>query len=152
MGREVHVPVQSGYWALSIPGQQVVPIEDTHTNQPSVELQLQVWTLTIFFLCPFCENSLICLEGKSMTPQRGNTILHSATPLAVSLYLCSSGSKAREKSRALEEHCVSSRDEGVVGRKRRVYPIRGSLICPPGKLMIFFTIRKHLKIELVGQT
>ena len=30
-----------------------------------------------------------------MTPQRGNTILHSATHLAVSLYLCSSGSNAR---------------------------------------------------------
>ena len=28
-----------------------------------------------FFLFPFCENSLICLEGKSMTPHRGNTIL-----------------------------------------------------------------------------
>ena len=28
-----------------------------------------------FFLIPFCENSLICLEGKSMTPHRGNTIL-----------------------------------------------------------------------------
>ena len=28
-----------------------------------------------FFLSPFCENSLICLEGKSMTPHRGNTIL-----------------------------------------------------------------------------
>ena len=36
----------------------------------------QVWTLTqFFFLFPFCENSLICLEGKSMTPHRGNTIL-----------------------------------------------------------------------------
>ena len=28
-----------------------------------------------FFLFPFCENSLICLEGKSMPPGRGNTIL-----------------------------------------------------------------------------
>ena len=28
-----------------------------------------------FFLFPFCENSLICLEGKSMTPLRGNSIL-----------------------------------------------------------------------------
>ena len=35
----------------------------------------QVWTLTHFFLFPFCENSLICLEGKSMTPHQGNTIL-----------------------------------------------------------------------------
>ena len=32
-------------------------------------------TKSIFFLSPFCEKSLICLEGKSMTPQRGNTIL-----------------------------------------------------------------------------
>ena len=36
----------------------------------------QVWPLTHFlFLFPSCENSLICLEGKSMTPCRGNTIL-----------------------------------------------------------------------------
>ena len=35
----------------------------------------QVWPLTQLFLFPFCENSLICLEGKSMTPHRGNTIL-----------------------------------------------------------------------------
>ena len=27
------------------------------------------------FLFPFCEKSLICLEGKSITPHRGNTIL-----------------------------------------------------------------------------
>ena len=35
----------------------------------------QVWPLTQFFLFPFCKNSLICLEGKSMTPHQGNTIL-----------------------------------------------------------------------------
>ena len=28
-----------------------------------------------FFLFPFCEKSLICLQGKSMTPHRGNTFL-----------------------------------------------------------------------------
>ena len=28
-----------------------------------------------FFQFSFCENSLICLEGKSMTPHRGTTIL-----------------------------------------------------------------------------
>ena len=38
-------------------------------------LSLQVWPLTQFFLFPLCKNSLICLEGKSMTPSRGNTIL-----------------------------------------------------------------------------
>ena len=32
-------------------------------------------TNSIFFLFPFCKNSLICLEGKSMTPGWGNTIL-----------------------------------------------------------------------------
>ena len=31
----------------------------------------QVWPLTQFFL--FSKKSLICLEGKSMTPSRGNT-------------------------------------------------------------------------------
>ena len=36
----------------------------------------QVWSLTQFFFgFLFCEKSLICLEGKSMTPHRGNTIL-----------------------------------------------------------------------------
>ena len=35
----------------------------------------QVWPLTQFFMFPFCKISLICLEGKSMTPHRGNTIL-----------------------------------------------------------------------------
>ena len=35
----------------------------------------QVWPITQFFLFPFCENSLICLEGKLMTPHRGNTFL-----------------------------------------------------------------------------
>ena len=36
--------------------------------------EYQVWTLTHFFLFPFCKNSLICLDGKSMTPRRGKTI------------------------------------------------------------------------------
>ena len=31
-------------------------------------------TNSIFFCFLFCEKSLICLEGKSMTPHRGNTI------------------------------------------------------------------------------
>ena len=35
----------------------------------------QVWPLTQFFLFPLCKKSLICLEVKSMTPYRGNTIL-----------------------------------------------------------------------------
>ena len=32
-------------------------------------------TNSIIFLFPFCEKSLICLEGKSITPHWGNTIL-----------------------------------------------------------------------------
>ena len=37
---------------------------------------VKVWTLTQFYsVFFFCKKSLICLEGKSMTPQRGNTIL-----------------------------------------------------------------------------
>ena len=35
----------------------------------------QVWSPTQFFLFPFCEKSLIYLEGKSMAPHRGNNIL-----------------------------------------------------------------------------
>ena len=33
------------------------------------------WPITIFFLFPFCQQSLICLEGKLITPYEGNTIL-----------------------------------------------------------------------------
>lgn len=40
----------------------------------------QVWPLTQFFLLPFCEKkSSTCLEGESMTPHRGNTILCSSS-------------------------------------------------------------------------
>ena len=35
----------------------------------------QVWPLTQFFLFPLCKKSIICLEGKSMTPHQGNTFL-----------------------------------------------------------------------------
>ena len=35
----------------------------------------QVWSLTQFFSVSFCKKSLICLEGKSMTPCRGDTII-----------------------------------------------------------------------------
>ena len=35
----------------------------------------QVWPPTRFFLFPFWKKSLICLEGKSMTPHQGYTIL-----------------------------------------------------------------------------
>ena len=47
----------------------------THAKKYEILRSCQVWPLTQFFLFPFCENSLICLEGKSMTPHRGNTIL-----------------------------------------------------------------------------
>ena len=40
---------------------------------------LQVWLLTLFFLSLFSEKSLICMEGKSMTPHRGNTIFCSSS-------------------------------------------------------------------------
>ena len=40
-----------------------------------ISAMYQVWQITQFFLFPFCKKSLICLEGKSMTTHRGNTIL-----------------------------------------------------------------------------
>ena len=46
----------------------------SYVSKPML-LKHQVWPLTHFFLFPFCKNSLICLEGKSTTPHRGNTIL-----------------------------------------------------------------------------
>ena len=48
---------------------------DPEDEDAYVTYHSQVWPLTHFFLFPFCKNSLICLEGKSMTPHRGNTIL-----------------------------------------------------------------------------
>ena len=41
-------------------------------------------TNSIFFLFPFREKSLICLEGKSMTPHRGNTVPPSNSLVSVS--------------------------------------------------------------------
>ena len=71
----------------------------------------------------------------------------SATNLTVSLFLCSSESNVRGKSRALEGHRVSWKsssrvwdgDKGVAGRNRRekYLPYEGSLIYPPGKSTIF---------------
>ena len=55
--------------------------------QPSFTKQ-QVWPLTQFFcLFPFCKKSLICLEGKSMTPHPGGTIVFcsSQQPLCLCL-------------------------------------------------------------------
>ena len=48
-----------------------------YTTVPDVKFHmfLRSGHLLNFCLFPFCENSLICLEGKSMTPHRGNTIL-----------------------------------------------------------------------------
>ena len=64
------LPDQTGPLLLGHGGQEGVPAL-LHLGPDGV----QVWPLTQFFLFPFCENSLICLEGKSMTPHRGNTIL-----------------------------------------------------------------------------
>ena len=47
-------------------------------NRTTFSLQ-QVWPLTHFFLFPFCIKSLICLEGKSITPYWGDTILFSSS-------------------------------------------------------------------------
>ena len=46
-----------------------VKAKDVKAAEPSLA------TNSIFFCFLFCEKSLICLEGKSMSPHRGNTIL-----------------------------------------------------------------------------
>ena len=84
----------------------------------------------------------------------------SAAHLPVSLYLCSSGSNAREESRALEGRSVSSKspsrvqdgDKGVAKRNERekCFPDEGSLICPPGKSMILHK-KETEKIEIVAR-
>ena len=93
----------------------------------------QVWPLTQFCPVDFSQS----------------TSVPSAPHLTVSLYLYSSGINAWGESRALEGQRVSSkspsrvrnRDEGVAGRNGREkrFPDEGSLICPPGKIVIFHT-------------
>ena len=52
-----------------------------HVGVPKLEAKsLQVWPSTQFFLFPCCKKSLICLEGKSMTPRRGNILFYSVFP------------------------------------------------------------------------
>ena len=41
----------------------------------------QIWPLTQFVLSPFCKRSLICLEGKSMTPCQGTIPIRSSLKL-----------------------------------------------------------------------
>ena len=74
--------------------------------------------------------------------------------LTVSLFLCSSGSNARGKSRALEGRRVNSKsplrvrdgDEGVAERNyKKNYSPDWSLICPPIKSMIFH--KKEIEIN-----
>ena len=74
---EISLP---GLW---VPDEEFVD-EVVEVDQPGVT---QVWPLTQFFLFPFCENSLICLEGKSMTPHRGNTILFCSSQQLPRLHL-----------------------------------------------------------------
>ena len=52
-------------------GREAVIFEYTNWLDPDSGLA----TNSIFFCFLFYENSLICLEGKSMTPHRGNTFL-----------------------------------------------------------------------------
>ena len=78
--------------------------------------------------------------------------------LVVSLFLCSSGSNAWGKSRALEGRLVSSKspsrvregDEGVARRNKIVVlPSEGSLISTQGKSMIFYIKANGKKLDLV---
>ena len=63
---------------------------------------LQVWPLPQFFLFPSCEKSLICLEGKSMTPHRGKTILFRSSQQLPLLRLGPSKGFLRCPSRTLD--------------------------------------------------
>ena len=46
---------------------------------PLVTVVNQVWPLTQFFLFPLAKKILICMEGKSMTPNQENTSLFSSS-------------------------------------------------------------------------
>ena len=56
---------------------KVVDFSMLHSNLGRTMDNQQVWPLTTTFFSHFFvkKKSLICLEGKSMTPQRGNTFL-----------------------------------------------------------------------------
>ena len=56
----------------------VLKVVDKDNADQAVKQEIcqdQVWPLTHFSCFLFCEKSLICREGKSMTPHRGKTIL-----------------------------------------------------------------------------
>ena len=56
--------------------------------EPKVEVKAEAGLTTkSHFLFPFCENSLICLEGKSMTPHRENSILFRSSQQLPRLHL-----------------------------------------------------------------
>ena len=97
----------------------------------------QVWSLTQFYSVDFSKSKIdvqkcvfnkrtikVCVSSFWQCP---GTSVPSEAHLTVSLYLCSSGSNTWGKSRALEEHLVSSKspsrvrdgDEGVAGRNGR---------------------------------
>ena len=132
---------------------------------------LQVWSLTQFYSVDFSKSMISvskCVFNKrtikvcvSCCWRCPGTSVPSTPHLTMSLYLCSSGSNARGKSRAWEGRRVSSKspsrvrdgDEGVAGRNGREYcfPDEGSLICPPGKSMSFYK-KETGKNWLSGQT
>ena len=130
----------------------------------------QVWSLTQFYSVDFSQSRIgvnkcvfnkrtikVCVSCCWRCP---GTSAPSAPHLTVSLYLCSSGSNVRGELRALEGRHVSSkkpfkgprRRQGSwwEERKRIVFPDEGSLICPPGKSMIFFYKTETQKNELVA--
>ena len=65
--------------AVDTADEEWLRLHDVRLNGPILEYvgrgKSGLATNSIFFCFLFVENSLICLEGKSMTPRRGNTIL-----------------------------------------------------------------------------
>ena len=100
------------------------------------------WLFKIKDRCKKCvfykRTTKVCISCCWRCP---GTSAPSAPHLTVSLYLCSSGSNARDG------------DEGVAGRNGRdqCFPDEGSLICPPGKSMSFHK-KETEKNWVSGQT
>ena len=110
--------------------------------------------------CVFNKRTIkVCVSCGWRCP--GTSVAPSTAHLKVSLYLCSSRSNARGELRALEGRRVSPKspwrgrdgDEGVAGKNGREwsFPDEGSLICPPGKSMIFH-IKETEKDWVSGHT
>ena len=121
----------------------------------------QVWSLTQLYSIDFSKSRMgvsKCVFNKHTIEVRVSCFC--AVHLTVSLYLCTSWRNVKSELRALKWRFSSSEspsrvrdgDKGVAGRngREKCFTVKGSLICPPGKSMIFHKEETE-KIEVVAR-